>query len=1534
MSDLNQRLAKLSPEKRELLRSLLLEKNKEPLATIPRRKETAACLQSFAQQRLWFLEQLEPGNPAYRISVTLRMEGHLDVTLLTQSLNRMVQRHEALRTTFALLEGQPVQVIGPALTVPLPVIDLRPLAESEREVQARESIAEVVQRPFDLSQGPLFRAGLWQLADQQYWLLLTMHHMISDDWSMQVFLHELALLYNAACTGEPAPLPALSIQYADVSAWQREWLQGPVLEAELGYWSQRLAGSPAVLELPTDRPRPAIQTFRGASQTLVLPDSLTEALKTLSQREGVTLFMTLLAAFQTLLHRYSGQADILVGVPVAGRARPEVENLIGLFTNTVVMRTDCSGNPRFRDLLRQVRQVTLGAYAHQELPFEKLVDALQPVRDLSRNPIFQVMFVLQGNLKAPVAWQGLRLRPQTLGNAAAKFDLNLTMAERGEGLTAWLEYNSDLYDSTTIARMLGHFQTLLAALVVTPDRRLADLPLLTETERVQLQTAWNDTEQEYLQDLCVHALFDAQAARTPQAIAVTDGAAQLTYHELNERANRLASYLRSLGVAPEVRVGLCVDRSVAMMVGLLGILKAGGAYVPLDPTYPKDRLAFMLQDAGVRLLITQTQVAARLPEHDHRQVFLDTGWEESVDSSCETPARQGVPETLMYVIYTSGSTGTPKGVQVPHRAVVNVLTSMRHQLGLGADDTLLSVTTLSFDIAVLELFLPLLVGARVVLASREDTADGFQLAAMLKKFEITAMQATPATWQLLLAAGWQGSPRLKIFCGGERLSHELASHLSGKCATLHNLYGPTETTIWSTLSGVSFEEPEISLGRPIANTQLYVLDPQRHLVPVSVPGELYIGGMGLTRGYHNRPGQTAERFIPDPFSRRPGRRLYATGDRVRYRPDGSLEYLGRVDHQVKIRGFRVELGEIETALLRHPMVREAAVMARDGSMGEQRLIGYIVPQPGPAPVVSEISSFLRQSLPDYMIPASILILDAFPRTPNGKVDRRALPAPEGTRPDLEQVFVAPSTPVEKVLAGIWAQVLGLQRVGIHDRFFDLGGDSLLSVQVIFKAQQAGLRLTPKQLFQYPTIAELARLEGTDLSPGAEQGQVNGEAALSIGQAWSLKVMETRQEQHRWNISRIWEVDPTVTPQLFEVALHHLFMHHDMLRARFVREAAGWRQFISGTIPGETVPFTQIDLSHLPDAEQGPAIERLADELQGSLNLSHGPTLRLVYFDLGKHKPGRVLFVVHRVLFDGFSMVIFLQDLQSAYARLSQNQPLQLLPKTTSVKQWGDRLRQYATSVKQELDYWRNLPWDQVARLPLDFPDGEGGNTVASMRHLYVSLSEQETDLLLRKVLKVHEAEVVEVLLMALVQSITRWTGGRWMEVTAVDSGRDIIPGGDDLDLSRTIGFFASSGTLLLERSDARHPVEVFGSIKSQLRAIPNRGHGFLVLLEFGGDVEISEQLKRWRKDEVNFNYMGQIDQLNQDASMFRVAKESVGARENVQNRRLTKVECISAVSGGRLSLDWMYGASLHKQETIEALTGDFMATLRAFIAAT
>ncbi|NER25603.1 MAG: amino acid adenylation domain-containing protein [Symploca sp. SIO1C2] len=1056
------------------------------LPPIQPRTEREQLPLSWAQERLWFLNQLEGNSATYNIPAGVRINGNLDIDALQKALTEIVQRHEVLRTSFLTDNGKAIQVITPEATIKINLVDLEQLETNQRENAVTEQAQREATTPFDLENAPLIRCSVLQLSTSEYVLLLTMHHIISDGWSIGVLIQELSSLYQALLRGEESPLTQLPIQYGDFAVWQRQYLSGQVLASQLDYWKLQLSGAPDLLQLATDYPRPTVISYQGRTRSFSIDIDLTKKLQALSRELGTTLFMTLYGAFSTLLYRYSGQSDIVIGSPIANRNRSEIESLIGFFVNTLVLRTSFDNNPSFKELLTQVRETTLKAYEHQDVAFEQIVEALQPQRSLSHSPLFQVMFVLQNAPMSDVELPGVTLSQMQLESRIAKFDLTLSMTETDQGLVGEWEYNTDLFEEQTIERMAAHFQNLLQAIVENPSQKVAELNLLSESERHQLLVEWNDTAKVYQSDKCIHQLFEEQVEKTPDSIAVVFEQEQLTYVQLNQRANQLAHHLQTLGVGPEVLVGICVERSLEMVVGLLGILKAGGAYVPLDPNYPQDRLSYMLADSAVGVLLTQSSLLEFLPSPTAQVVCLDSDW-GAIEQNSQENLEVGVGEhNLAYVIYTSGSTGKPKGVQIQHQALVNFLESMQQKPGLHSKDILLSVTTLSFDIAGLELYLPLITGARLVIVNREITKDGMRLAQSIEDHQVTIMQATPATWKLLLTSGWKGDQQLKILCGGEALDISVAEELLKISGQVWNLYGPTETTIWSSITQVdnNLNGSSVPIGRAINNTQVYILDKQLQPVPIGVPGEIYIGGAGLAKGYLNRPELTQEKFILNPFDDSGKTILYKTGDLCRYLPDGNIEYIGRIDHQVKIRGFRIELGEIETVLNTHTQIQQAVVIATEELSGNKRLVAYVVSE-DESLSTNQMRELLKQKLPEYMMPAAFVTLDNLPLTPNGKVDRKALPAPDGEIA-REHEYVAPRTPSEEIIANIFTEVLGVPNVGIYDNFFELGGHSLLTTQVISRLNQTfSVEISLRQMFETPTVAGLieavtdAQLQNTE-----------------------------------------------------------------------------------------------------------------------------------------------------------------------------------------------------------------------------------------------------------------------------------------------------------------------------------------------------------------------------------------------------------------------------------------------------------------------
>jgi amino acid adenylation domain-containing protein len=1075
------RINNLTPEKRELLQKLLALRGvelKEPSALSPRERPDAIPL-SFAQERLWVLHRLNPNNPAYNMPEAVRFVGPLNTAILEQSLNEIIRRHDVLRTTFKTTDSDSVQIIAPAAEVDVSELDLRTLPDTEREAEAARLTAAEAIRPFDLATGPVLRVRLLRLAPDDQIILFTMHHIASDMWSMGVLVRELMALYNAFAAGGPSPLPELPLQYADYAIWQREWSQQPEFAKQLDYWKRQLAGAPATLDLPTDRPRPAVVGSEGSAQRFALTTELSASLIALARQENCTLFMTLLAAFLTLLHRYTGQTDIVVGTPMAGRNRAELEGLIGFFVNTLVLRTSLGGDPTFRELLASVREVVLGAAAHQDLPFERLVEELQPERDLSRTPLFQVMFALQNVRREALSLQNLKLIPAGAPATIAKFDLTLFTSEIQGAIGGAFEYKTKLFDQTTIERMIGHFKELLTSIVANPDQRLSDLSLLTSAERHDLLVSFNDTATDYPHHLCAHQLFEQEALRNPSAVAVSFNGKRLTYRELNSRANQLARHLRALGVGPEVLVAILMRNSLEMVVAVLGVLKAGGAYVPLDPANPRERLAAVLAEADVSVVLTLERFRDLVPrENASRTISLDTARFDGLATENLTPT--AAPENLAYVIYTSGSTGTPKGAMIPHRGLVNYLSWCTNQYSVADGQGSPVHSPLAFDLTVTSLFAPLLMGGTVELLDEENAVETLGRSLRAAR-DFSLVKITPTHLELLRHAFSDGAtPATKAFIiGGEALSGEEISfwqqHAPG--IRLINEYGPTETVVGCCIYEVgaaSNNSGAVPIGQPIANAQLYLLDKQMQPVPAGVTGELYIGGVGLARGYLKRPHATAEKFVPNPFASVPGQRLYRTGDLARFLPDGNLEFLGRVDDQVKIRGFRIELRDVESTLAQHPSVQETVVTVREDVAGDKRLVAYVTLAPDNRPATAELRLYLRDKLPAYMVPSAIVVLDALPVTTNGKIDYEALPAPDNAREQLKNSFIAPRNILELKVAEMWEEILNVRPIGMTDNFFDLGGHSLKATRLLSKVRSIFRTQLPLSVvFEATTIEALA-----------------------------------------------------------------------------------------------------------------------------------------------------------------------------------------------------------------------------------------------------------------------------------------------------------------------------------------------------------------------------------------------------------------------------------------------------------------------------
>nr|WP_129677795.1 non-ribosomal peptide synthetase [Candidatus Chloroploca sp. Khr17] len=1467
---------------------------------------------SFAQQRLWFLAQLEGASDTYNIAAALRLHGPLDVEAFATSWRQIEARHEVLRTSFPQLAGQAHQQINlPGFT--LNRVDLSALPQDEQADAVARLAHDEAGTTFDLASGPLWRVTLARLSEQEHALFVTMHHIISDGWSIGIITRELSALYAQQRGQQAEALPQLPLQYADVALWQRKWLEGAVLQEQLAYWRRQLADAPPFLPLPVDHPRPPVQRHQGDQIAVTLAQPLTRALGRLAQANDATLFMVLQAAFATLLARYTGQEEFCVGTPIANRQFAEVEPLVGFFVNTLVLRNDLTGNPSFRELLARVRQLTLDAYQHQAVPFELVVEALQPERNLAYSPLFQVMFVLQNNRQETLALGELAFSPLDVEHPVAKFDLTLTVWEGSGELTAAWNYNTDLFERSTIERMAGHYKTLLGEIAADPGQAIARLPMLSAAERHQLLVTWNDTAADYPAELCLHQLFEAQVERTPNAPAVAYEGQALTYAELNWRANQLAHRLQQCGVGPEVLVGLCVERSPAMMVGLLGILKAGGAYLPLDSNYPAERLAAMREDARVKLLVIQAGLRAQLGLEAEQVIELE---DLAPTLSTANPQVAVRPTNLAYVIYTSGSTGQPKGVQITHQGVVNYLHWCVRTYPVSAGNGIPVNGSFSFDGTLPALFAPLLVGKQVSLLPEERQFDLLSGALREAEEPFSLIKGTPTHLNLLHRLIGQPRATLRthaLVLGGEAVPRSLVDlwwqHAPG--SRVFNQYGPTEATVaccWYEVLPHTTLPEIVPIGRPIANTQLYLLDRYRQLVPIGVPGELYVGGVQVARGYLNRPELTAERFIQNPFG--PGR-LYKTGDLCRYLPDGTLEFLGRIDDQVKLHGFRIEPGEIEAQLRQCAGVQAALVMVRETTSGK-RLVAYVVG----AVAVEELRARLSQKLPPYMVPAQFIQLPDFPVLPNGKINRRALPAPDETIDTARRV--APRTPTETLLASIWRDILGIEQVGVTDNFFQVGGDSILSIQIVSRAREAGLHLTPKDLFQHQTIADLAGVARSAPQTRAEQGIVTGALPLTpiqrrfFAQGWS--------EPHHYNQSMLLELVAEVQTIWLKAAVRSLFTHHDALRSRFKRTGAGWQQTVIA--PALELPFTIVDLSPLGEHEQQAALAAQADALQASLNLEQGPLLRVAFFQLGARK--LLLIVIHHLVVDGVSWRILLEDLQTAYQQAASGSPLKLPAKTTSFKAWATLVQaQGPQAVADERDYWRQICAIRTQTLPTD--QKVGPNDHASAAVVSTRLGTLQTAALLNEASAAYHTQINDLLLTALLLAYHRWSGQTTLLLDLEGHGREELFSDQAIDLSRTVGWFTTVFPVVLELTTAE-PGAAIKQVKEQLRHIPRRGIGYGLLRFIHDDQALAASA------EISFNYLGQFDQSIQGSLITAFANDTVGSTRSPAGPRARLLEISAIVMDGQLQIDWVYSRNVHDAGTIQRFAHAFDDALQELVA--
>jgi amino acid adenylation domain-containing protein len=1315
MKNVSQLSALAPEEKRALLAQMLKQKAAQP---------KSAPL-SFAQERLWFICQLDPGTSLYNMPSAIRIQGPLNAEALRQTLTEIVRRHEALRTSFPRIDGNPIQLINPRAILDFQVIDLRRMSIAVQQQAVALLANQEAARPFNLAANPLLRVKLLWLDEAHHVLLFTMHHIISDAWSAGALVNEVMSLYQDYGAGKQSRLAELKIQYADFAAWQREWLKGEVLDRQVDYWRKRLEGAPALLEIPTDRPRPATASGRGKREEVDIGLELSQRLRELSLKQGVTLFMTLLAGFQVLLSRYSGQEDIVVGTPIANRSREEIEELIGFFVNALVIRGSVTAGDSFAYMLARLREDVLEAYAHQDLPFEVLVERLRPERSLSHTPLFQVMMVLQNTPVSDVGNSGMRMSDVEVSSEMAKFDLLLTLKDSEQGLRGFVEYRTDLYDDSTIKRMMQHYKSVLKQVAEDVEVRLGDVRLLSEWESHQTLREWNDTARQQREVLCVHEMFERQAVRTPDAVAVVYESEQLSYGELNSRANQVANYLRSRGACADKIIGICLGRSLEMVVALLGVLKSGAAYAPLDPMLPAQRLGYMLNDSSSRLLLCQQEVVEKLPEGDFEVIRLDADRDTIARASAANPGRMATNENIAYVIYTSGSSGQPKGVLIPHGALANHMLWLQSAFRLDDSDSVFQKTPFSFDASVWEFYAPLLTGGRLIIAQPGGHQDSAYLVETIIDERITTLQVVPLLLRMLLdERGLADCKSLKrVFSGGDVLTTNLKTKLFSQLDTnLCNLYGPTEATIDSTFwmcDGADSAEA-VPIGRPVDNAQAYILNGDCHLAPVLVTGQLHIAGSVLGRGYLNRPDLTAEKFIPNPFSEAPGARMYKTGDLARYDAQGKIEYLGRLDQQVKYRGFRIELEEIQAILNEHPAVRESVVIIREDEPDNKQLVAYILSPDQPAPGIQELRDHLQSKLPAYMLPAYYVRLESLPLTSSGKIDRRALPPPDTLGASADVLQADPETPSQQILASIWSTLLGKQRISLHDNFFDLGGHSLLATRVISRVREAfKIELSLRTLFEKPVLQALAaeidqiKIEGKKFLAPAILPVARGEQLLlsySQQRLWFIDQLEPASATY--NMPAAIRIQGPLNAVALEQAFSEIIRRHESLRTSFPSIDGRPLQSISSV---STLFIHIVNLCHINNDIAQQLVTSLAgQEAQRPFNLSTGPLLRVKLLRLSE-SDHVALVTMHHIISDGWSMSVFVREMMSLYDSLTSGEQSKLEELEIQYADFAawQRERLQGEMLKQELEYWTEAL--KGAPTVIEMPTDKARPAVASGR---------------------------------------------------------------------------------------------------------------------------------------------------------------------------------------------------------------------------
>lgn len=1494
--------------------------DRAPKLSAVERQEAAPS--SFAQLRLWFMQQLEPRNPKYNIPMALRIKGEFNAWAAHQSLCRIIERHEVLRTHFAMRSDELVQIIEPELALAFQEWDVTDLSIEIAENHAKLLAENLAVQPFDLQCGPLLRAGLIKLAPEDHIFILAMHHIVSDGWSLNIFVREFGELYSALVTGRKPVLPHLPIQYSDFAIWQRQYLSGEILEQHLEYWKKTLQGA-RTTRIPADEMRLGKLSNKADLVEFSFGNELTSKINAICRAQNVTQFMTIMTAFQVLLGRYTGELDIVVGTDIANRNRREIEPLIGFFINQLVLRTELTPEMSLSALLNRVREIVLDAYKYQDLPFEKLVDELKPERVSTDTPLFQTKLVFQNLPASELRMPNVEWNLVTSGEKRAKLDLMLMINDGPGGLSGVAEYATDYFERTTIERLTAHLLIVLKQMVEHPEMQLREVSLLDEPERRQVLNTWNDTARSYGDVKSVLDLFDGQQEQQPDAVAMVCCESYLTYRTVYELSEQLACSLRRRGVKAESRVGLYVERSLEMVVGILGILKSGAAYLPLDPNYPEERLLWMLQDAGVSFLLLDDRFKIQFQHNQIECISLASVRHETPEAMLETDKTELHPENLAYVIYTSGSTGVPKGVCIEHRQLLNYVCAVSERLRFQPGWRMALISTFGADLGYTMLYPSLAFGGVLHIIDTETGRDPQEWQSYCEQHQIDCMKITPTHLQSLLTGIKEGGiPQNLLVLGGEASRLDWIEQLKTKSrqCVVANHYGPTECCVGATTTWMEGEHKSENapIGRPLGNAHVFVVDRWNQALPVGVAGELQIGGAGVGRGYLNRPALTAERFIPDDFSGRAGARVYRTGDVAKWRANGELEFLGRTDDQIKIRGYRVELGEIECVLQSHPEVEQAVVIAGKDDRGETRIIAYVIRKDGAASdSIPGLIEYAKAKLQDYMVPSAIVTLTELPLTVTGKLDRKALPHPE--RGEMKEDYTAPRAGTEEILCQIWADILGVPRVGIHENFFELGGDSILAIQVVARAREAGVQISPSQMFDYQTVARLAAQTGNAVLLSDD----SGDGIVPLTPIQCAFFARDPVNIHFYNQAVLLRLNRDVRHSFLERSAAELARRHGALRFRFNYDGERWIQ--QSYRSEETVSFSCRDFSELPEVFLGQAMEQDASQVQRSLNLSRGPLMRMVDYDLGR-RGRRLLIVVHHLAIDGVSWRILLDELQRICEQLDGGNDLHLPPGSASFKRWAEHLTALAQGeeLKSEIPYWCSAGSSVTEGLPVDHDSG--ANTIASTAVVSVNVTPEDTQHLLQVAPRMFRAQIIDILLAALSSAFSSWTGQKNLFVALEGHGREEI--GERIDVSQTVGWFTSVFPILLPASVDGPVMRAVSRTRELLKNVPHRGCGYGVLRYLSEDAALKTRLAALPFPQVRFNYLGQFDQQFSKAGVFALAPESSGASQDPHNLREYLLEVGGIVSGGCLRFDWTYSTNFHRHETIEGLARAFSAQLR------